>query len=508
MTLLSKIAVRNLFRHKGRSITVGLIILTGAFFMVVGNGMIAGMEKGMDKNIVKGILGDVLIMSQERQSDDLINSLQPLEAIEKYREIEKAISAQSYVDHSIPQVMMSAAALGLSFEQISSFGVNPERYRETYGDNITIVEGERLKPGERGILINVTKRERIYSLHGTWLLPENGTVVEGNLTKEALSEGKHLKTRNDLVLLGESGAGVGTDLRVPIKGIFRFKNLNILAGSINIMDLETSRECMGYLSAGEMKTNLSETHQELLRAIDENPDTLFSEDTMLEARPTVDALADPYEVVSTSVQNENGPINYDEGTYNIAMVILKPGIEQGDGAAWLNEALRDRNLDEYVRAVPWKDAMSSYEDLRKTLRIGLMILISLIYLSAVLMIANTLSMAAVERIDEIGTMRTVGAQKGFIARMFAMETSLLSVLFGGLGMLLGIAAVMVLAAAEIPISEDTLQMALGGERLSPLVDLGGIGAGIIQLAFVTIIAMIYPILVARRINPIDAIRQN
>jgi ABC-type lipoprotein release transport system permease subunit len=213
-------------------------------------------------------------------------------------------------------------------------------------------------------------------------------------------------------------------------------------------------------------------------------------------------------VISTSAENENRPINYDEGTYNIVMVILKPGIKQDDGVTRLNKAFRDRKLDDYVRAVSWKDAMSSYEGLRKTLRISLMVLVNLIYLSAVLMIANTLSMAAEERTEEIGTMRTVGAQKGFIARMFAMETSLISFLFGGIGMVLGIIAIVVLAAAEIPISDDTLQMGLGGDILSPLVDLRGITAGIIQLAFVTIIAMVYPILVARRIDPIDAIRQH
>ena len=52
---------------------------------------------------------------------------------------------------------------------------------------------------------------------------------------------------------------------------------------------------------------------------------------------------------------------------------------------------------------------------------------------AIIIIVNTLSMAAIERTSEIGMMRAVGARKGFIRLMFLGETAALSAIFGGAG---------------------------------------------------------------------------
>ena len=124
------------------------------------------------------------------------------------------------------------------------------------------------------------------------------------------------------------------------------------------------------------------------------------------------------------------------------------------------------------------------------------------------MIANSLSMAAMERMNEIGTMRTVGAKKGFIAGMFVMETAYLSFIFGGIGILLGVAAIKILAGMELRTSSVGMQTLFGGSQYCPLVDVNGIITGIIQLGIITVIAVIYPVIVAKRIQPIDAIKRN
>ena len=47
MGLILKIAWRNIWRHKGKSLVIGVILFIGAMLMSIGNGMISGMEKGM-----------------------------------------------------------------------------------------------------------------------------------------------------------------------------------------------------------------------------------------------------------------------------------------------------------------------------------------------------------------------------------------------------------------------------------------------------------------------------
>ena len=514
MRLLFKIAFRNLFRHKGKNLAIGCVIMTGVFFMILGMGTIAGMEQGLHKNVIKGLWGDVTVMTAERKEDQLTNSFEAIGVIEKYEKIQKTISDQDYVDRFLFQIFGSAAMLDISMGRddndqpgmISLWGVRFEKYQQMYGDNYIIVEGEDLNPGERGILINTKQRERIFNLYDIWIVPENHPVVKENLTDEALVVYDQLSTRSDLVLMGMSGGITATDVRVPVKGIFKFKHLNELFLE-NLVDIETSRETMGYISGEDMKTDLSKANRDLLAAADENPDALFSDNAMFETS-AIGEKAYNYEVMLKQDDKKKKVANNDSGIYSIAQVNLKPNIELNEGVRRLNQAFRDADLDHYVRAVSWKDSMPVVKNLIDTIRTGLMILVGIIYFAGVLMITNTLSMAAVERTAEIGTMRTVGAQKGLIANMFVVETSLISFLFGGLGILSGMGAIVVLGAANITSKNPNLLVFFGGDAFCPILDINGILSGIVQLIIITILAMIYPVFVARRIHPIDAIKRN
>ena len=67
MNLIIKISWRNIMRHKGKSIVIGVILFLGALLMTVGNGVISGMDRGMQKNIVEGFTGDALIISEKQE---------------------------------------------------------------------------------------------------------------------------------------------------------------------------------------------------------------------------------------------------------------------------------------------------------------------------------------------------------------------------------------------------------------------------------------------------------
>jgi putative ABC transport system permease protein len=106
-------------------------------------------------------------------------------------------------------------------------------------------------------------------------------------------------------------------------------------------------------------------------------------------------------------------------------------------------------------------------------------------------------------------MRAVGARKAFITRMFLAETFTLSCLFGGGGILLGVIATWIVRPLHIASGgNQIIELVFGGEVFQPILGFSGLVIGIIGLAIVTVLAVIYPVLVARKITPLDAINRH
>jgi ABC-type antimicrobial peptide transport system permease subunit len=55
---------------------------------------------------------------------------------------------------------------------------------------------------------------------------------------------------------------------------------------------------------------------------------------------------------------------------------------------------------------------------------------------------------------------------------------------------------------------EILGLLVGGDTLNPIANVGGVVVGVVLLAIVTLLAMIYPIIVARKITPLEAISRD
>lgn len=125
-------------------------------------------------------------------------------------------------------------------------------------------------------------------------------------------------------------------------------------------------------------------------------------------------------------------------------------------------------------------------------------------------IANTILMAAHERVREVGTLRAMGMTKGAVMRLFLIEGGLMGLIGGLLGALWGGALIYHWSIDPIDFSDLVEKSAQGSMSFSTLiytqVNPDVIVATIILGVVVAIVASVYPARVASRMPPSDAVR--
>jgi putative ABC transport system permease protein len=505
MNLIIKIAWRNIFRHKGKSLIIGAILFVGALIMTVGNGVISGMDKGMRENIINCFTGDAVIVSEKQLTDNVFLDMmgKAVEPIYNVIDIKKTLMKQEYVKNFLPIGKNMAMVLnedGGTMGNAYLLGVDFEKYRAMFPGNIKPIEGRLPTPGEKGALVPTGARKQAYDFMNIWFIPEKETLHVDNLTPEAKKNKNSLSIKNNLVLMGFNGDNTTSDIRMGIKGVVKYKALNQIWGHFVLVDIEAYRQCLGYFSASEKAIELAPEQKSLLSMDNANLDDMFSDNSLVVKKDK--AMKLPQKIVRASVV-EKPTVDVDAGAYNMVLVSFKPGVKLDEGVKTLNADLKDAKLN--ARVVPWKKAIGQLGSMAMLIKSALFVFVMFLFFVAIIIIVNTLSMAALERTSEIGMMRAVGARKSFISKMFFSETAILSFFFGGLGVIVGILAVKVLTLCHFTSDNDMIQLLYGGDTFQPFLSAFDICSAVIQLALVTLIAMVYPIKVARSITPLDAI---
>jgi putative ABC transport system permease protein len=105
--------------------------------------------------------------------------------------------------------------------------------------------------------------------------------------------------------------------------------------------------------------------------------------------------------------------------------------------------------------------------------------------------------SVLERTKEIGILRSIGASKKDISRVFNAETVIVGFVAGALGILITI-------LLNIPIN-IVIKELTGVSGLSSLPVYGGIGLIVISV-FLTVVAGLFPSKVAANKDPVEALR--
>lgn len=324
----------------------------------------------------------------------------------------------------------------------------------------------------------------------------------------------------DEFVLTAFSRGSGYQRRVPVKvyGTFRFRSLDKspLAGGFNIVDIMSFRDLYGYMTEEKR-----EEQQKIRRSIGVRDigradiEQMFGGDKEVVASANKQGKEIRLDKLDLSQGGERFTEEVHQRVYSRdelwngvvlnAAVMLEDGEQLESSLARIRSTIAREKLG--LKAVSWREASGMVGKLIDVIRAVLWGAVCVIFVVALIIINNSLLMATMERTREIGTMRAIGAQRGFVMRMFLFEGVVLAAIFGGIGALLGSGVLLLLKAQGIPAMGDFFYFLFAGPRLHPDLRVEHVLVAYALVMVVSIVATVYPARVATGITPREAMAE-
>lgn len=373
-----------------------------------------------------------------------------------------------------------------------------------------------------------------------------------------------IRIGDTLTIKAFTRSGYVQSVNVPVYGTFDFTGLekSPQAGALNLMDMVSFRDLYGFLTAerekeiGDLKKEMNA--REVSR--DNAEAELFGTKDVAKAEPapgapaTVALLAGPGKhgrakskgsVAATKAAREPAvgvkptgriivaeatpglnppqgegvgaklareelvkrvydPAQLESGAVLNAAVILKDESKIPQTIAAINAAGKQAGLP--LKAITWQEASGFIGQMVVAFQAILLVLVLIIFLVALVIISNALVMATLQRVQEIGTLRAVGAQRRFILAMLVLEGLVVAAVFGGAGVVLGALVVKVVGKIGIPAPNDVSYFFFSGPRLHLTLGTGNLIAALLIVFVVSGLSSLYPAWLAMRVNPRTAMQ--
>ncbi|MCW8875317.1 MAG: FtsX-like permease family protein, partial [Gammaproteobacteria bacterium] len=182
-------------------------------------------------------------------------------------------------------------------------------------------------------------------------------------------------------------------------------------------------------------------------------------------------------------------------------LVLLERIDQTEAAV---QQLRDTLPEDRYQVVPWQDMSDFYNKSVELFSKQVGVIYLIIAVIIVLAISNTMTMAVMERVGEIGTLMALGNRRRDILGIFLAEGCILGLLGALVGLVLGVLLGLLISAIGIPMPPGPV-MAWGYEAGIRLSAENLAKAAVIALV-TTVLASLYPAWKASRLGIVDALR--
>lgn len=541
MPVTLKMALRNVREHKSKSLIIGILLLVGSFVIVLGNAFMDASKAGIRTSFTENYTGDVFVSGVSEDGDVSLfgvmsaGGMAPTPTIPDYEKVFAKITSMPKVakasgmatgygivtkqanndedstdtTQTNTQSQSSSAASTATTATASQdsasantsnttstgnpqdmvekmmpdmrflflFGIDANNYWDVF-NSVQLSSGNRLKPGESGIILN--------------------EKYMGSISK---SIGKTLHIGDTLVIQGMSSMGMKIR-EVPIVGTYVQRDEGSMPEQLAFIDINTLRVMAGMTVGANETIKLSAENTNMLSS--ENPDELFSSDLVVS--PTTSSgfneaklqaqLAD--KTVSMKANEA------DTGAWQFIVIRTKRPSDSGSVIKELNDYFKKEGIA--AIAGDWQKAAGPYGQSVDVLRIVFSVAISILFIVAIIIIMNTFVISVIERTGEIGTMRAIGADKGFIRRLFAAESLTLSVIFSTIGASLALLVVTVVRLLKISSGNMFFEVLFGGKYVSPFVTPLNFFGAILAMSLVGFLAHLYPVSVALKIQPVQAMQ--
>lgn len=303
-------------------------------------------------------------------------------------------------------------------------------------------------------------------------------------------------------------------LNIKVYGIFRFSGLekSDLASGHSLLDMLTFRELYGLMTEAK-KAELSKIKAEvgIEHVAKEDAElAFFGEDAEVVTEVAGEGF-DEFEGVDFATRAANIDVSatftkaeVEHGLALNAAVVLEDRAMVPQAKLAVEKALEDAGLQ--MKVVDWQQASGLLGQFIFVIQVILIVAVIIIFVVAVVIINNSMVMATMERVTEIGTMRAIGAQRSVVLVMFLLETLVLGAVAGTVGAALGAALIEYWSSAGLAAPNNQLIFLFGGPRLYPELNVSHVVIGYLVITIVSLISTLYPAFLATRIQPVMAMR--
>lgn len=322
-----------------------------------------------------------------------------------------------------------------------------------------------------------------------------------------------VKVGDTVTLRAFTRSGYMKGANLKLYGIFTFKGMETsdLAGVYNLIDIMTLRELYGAVTT-DQKAELEAIRREIgVREVSrENVEAaLFGavDDLVSETLPSTANRTEPLSrVASAPTQPDDVRFTREDVEHGLALhaaVLLKDASKLRDTQQDLERAFKRAGLP--LRVVDWQSAAGFVGQLTLAMRAVLLFGMVIIFLVVLVVVNNTVIISTLERTNEIGTLRAMGAQRPFVLWMFLFEIAAIALVAGIAGVLAGAGLITGLGVGGIPAPSPKVNFLFGGPRLFPVLAAADMLVGLAIILLVSIAAT-FPARAATRVQPIEAMR--
>ncbi|MFT5724366.1 MAG: putative ABC transport system permease protein [Bacteroidia bacterium] len=188
--------------------------------------------------------------------------------------------------------------------------------------------------------------------------------------------------------------------------------------------------------------------------------------------------------------------------------------ESNELAVWLKDHEKAESLATFfqekytdLEILPWLDLSTGMRMMIEAFDIYLYIIVGIILVALLFSIVNTMLMAVLERVREIGMLMAIGMTKNRVFKMIMFETVFMTMIGAPIGLFLSWVTIRIFGSSGIDLSGAAYEAKGFGSTVYPYLEASSYGGVTLMVLVMSLLAAIYPALKALSLNPVEAIRK-